>query len=112
MVEVDFDFLASYSCCTIKPNHEVVDAIFLCHLLDSPSILKQAEKGIRAIGVPDLGINEIKNFQIIVPPMVLQKQFAKRATEIRQLEITQASARRRLDDLFQSLLDRTFKGEL
>jgi type I restriction enzyme S subunit len=111
-VEVDFDFLASYSCCTIKPNRELVDGNFLCHLLDSPSILRQAHKGVRAIGVPDLGINEIKKFRIIVPPLVRQIEFAIRVSEIRAIRAEQATSRRRLDDLFQSILHRAFKGEL
>jgi type I restriction enzyme S subunit len=112
MVEVDFDFLASYSCCTIKPNHDLVDAIFLCYVLDSPCTLKQAHKGIRAIAVPDLGMNEIKNFKIIVPPLSLQREFAQRVTEIHRLEAEQAASRRRLDNLFQSMLHRAFNGEL
>lgn len=112
MVEVDFDFLASYSCCTIKPNSQKVDAIFLCYLLDSPSILKQAHKGVRAIAVPDLGINEIKNFKIISPPIEVQEKFAKQVTEIRKLEAQQVASRERLDALFQSMLHRAFRGEL
>jgi type I restriction enzyme S subunit len=112
MVEVDFDFLASYSCCTIKPNLQDVDAIFLCWLLDSPSILKQAHKGVRAIAVPDLGINEIKNFRIISPPIELQREFAKLVTEVRELETKQSASQERLAALFQSMLHRAFRGEL
>jgi len=112
MVKVDFNFLASYSCCTIKPKHELVDVLFLCHLLDSPSMLKQAHKGVRAIGVPDLGMGEIKNFQIITPPIASQMEFAQRVTEIRELEASQATSRTRLDALFQSMLHRAFNGEL
>ena len=76
MVEVDFDFVASYSCCTIRPIKNLVDPVFLCQLLDSPSMLKQAHKGVRAIAVPDLGMGEIRHFQIITPPISLQTNFA------------------------------------
>ena len=44
--------------------------------------------------------------------IALQKEFAKRVTEVRELEAGQAASRRRLEELFQSLLHRTFKGEL
>jgi hypothetical protein len=44
--------------------------------------------------------------------MPLQKEFAQRVSEIRELEEAQSSSRRRLDDLFQSMLHRAFNGEL
>jgi type I restriction enzyme S subunit len=55
---------------------------------------------------------KLKAVTIPVPPLPLQQEFAKRATGIRQLEATQAASRRRLDDLFQSMLHRAFEGEL
>ena len=73
LVEVDFEFLASYSCCTIRPNRELVDTRFLCSLLDSPFILRQAQDGVRAIAVPDLGLGKIKAFKIINPPRDRQR---------------------------------------
>ena len=54
----------------------------------------------------------LKRLRIYVPPLYLQKEFAQRVTEIRELESTQAASRQRLDDLFQSLLHRAFSGEL
>ena len=49
---------------------------------------------------------------ILVPPLLLQKEFAQRVSEIRELEAKQAASRQRLDDLFQSMLHRAFSGEL
>ena len=37
---------------------------------------------------------------------------AARVSEIRAMKTAQAASRRRLDDLFQSLLHRAFQGEL
>jgi type I restriction enzyme S subunit len=54
----------------------------------------------------------LKAPRIYVPPLPLQKEFAKRVTEIRELEAEQASSGCRLEDLFQSLLHRAFRGEL
>jgi type I restriction enzyme S subunit len=49
---------------------------------------------------------------IPVPPLTLQKEFAQRVKEIRELEAGQASSRVCLDALFQSMLHRAFNGEL
>jgi len=54
----------------------------------------------------------LKTFRIYLPPLPLQKEFANRMTEIRELETDQAVGRGRLDDLFQSMLHRAFNGEL
>ena len=43
---------------------------------------------------------------------ILQQEFTQRVTEIRQMEAGQAASRKRLDELFQSMLHRAFEGEL
>ena len=55
---------------------------------------------------------KLKSLRIPVPPVPLQRQFATYLAEVRAMEAQQAASRRRIDDLFQSLLDRAFKGEL
>lgn len=112
MVAVDFPFLASYSCCTIRPNERVVDRQYLCDLLDSPSLLKQAHRGIRGIAVPDLGMGEIRNFKIILPPLPLQQAYAKRIQAIEALKANHRAALAELDALFTALQHRAFRGEL
>jgi type I restriction enzyme S subunit len=54
----------------------------------------------------------IKGLKIRVPPLLLQHTFAERVCESRALESKQAESRRRLDDLYQSLLHRAFRGEV
>ena len=56
--------------------------------------------------------SELSALKLPLPPLELQEEFAARASEIRVLQAEQATSRRRLDDLFQSLLHRAFKGEL
>ena len=110
LVEVDFEFLASYSCCTVKPDHNLIDAEFLCQLMDSPSLLQQAHRGVKAIAVPDLGLQEIKAFRIIVPPMGLQKSFATRRSRARSLCSDQQAACAHAERVLQSLLAGVFEN--
>jgi type I restriction enzyme S subunit len=63
-------------------------------------------------GTKKLDSDKLKAATIPLPPLPLQKEFASRVTEIRALESAQAVTRRRLDDLFQSMLYRAFNGEL
>lgn len=54
----------------------------------------------------------LKALRIYLPPLKLQEEFATRVSEIRAMQAEQAASRRRLDDLFQSMLHRAFNGEL
>jgi restriction endonuclease S subunit len=57
-----------------------------------------------------LGI--LKNIQIALPAPEQQKEFAARVSDIRAMQAEQAISRRRLDELFHSMLHRAFQGEL
>lgn len=54
----------------------------------------------------------LESITAIHPPLPLQQKFAERVTEIRAFEATQASSRRRSEDLFQSILHAAFNGQI
>jgi type I restriction enzyme S subunit len=87
-----------------------IDPIYLM------SALLQAREHLRSLASGSthktIYFPTVEQFCIAVPPLPLQKQFASRVAEIRELEGEQATSRRRLDDLFQSMLHRAFNGEL
>ena len=57
-------------------------------------------------------VGQLRALEVIAPPIPLQKEFAQRVAEMRELEAAQAASRARLDALFQSTLHRAFQGEL
>ena len=67
VVNINVRFLVSYSCCTIRPL--MIDSTFLALILDGNFVLKQAKKETQSVGVPDLGIKNIKDFLIPIPPL-------------------------------------------
>ena len=67
VVTKDIRFLVSYSCCTIRPV--IIDSTFLASILDGEFVLNQAMEGTQSVGVPDLGIANIKAFLIPIPPL-------------------------------------------
>jgi len=60
----------------------------------------------------NLNLQIIKDFEIPVPPLSSQEEFSISVEKVRTIKNEQATSRSRLDDLFQSLLDKAFKGEL
>jgi type I restriction enzyme S subunit len=111
-VETDRKFAFQRHIGHLKPNREQIDTGFLEAQLNTPSLKSQADQRARGIAQKTVNLAEIRKFKVLVPPLPLQDEFAKRVREIRELESKQAGSRERLDALFQSMLHRAFRGEL
>ncbi|MCC6141197.1 MAG: restriction endonuclease subunit S [Nitrospira sp.] len=85
LVNVDTRFLISYSCCLVRPLHAFIDKHYLRSFLDSTLALSQAHKGTQSIGVPDLGLGEIKAFKIPLPPLDEQRRIVAKVDELMAL---------------------------
>lgn len=80
VVKSDVTFLVSYSCCVIRPLF--VDVKFLRYYLESPLILAHSVKARQSIGVPDLGMGEIKKYLVALPSLAEQKRIVAKLEEI------------------------------
>lgn len=97
----------------LKPG-TAINPIFLWGLLNVPSKRRQVQAlaSGSAGSMPNISKGRLMTLLIEMPPLSLQKKFAQRVTEIRQIESAQATSRACLDALFQSMLHRAFSGEL
>jgi type I restriction enzyme S subunit len=68
----EIKFQASYSLCIIRTSELIKD--YLYWILQAPNILHQAIEGQRSVGVPDLGLRDIRNFIIPFPPKKEQEK--------------------------------------
>jgi len=84
----------------------------LKYSLDHPFIKRQADKSIKGAGVPDLHLVEIKSFDIPVPPLSLQNQFAEIVNKVEVLKEKHQRSLEELENLYGSLSQRAFRGEL
>jgi type I restriction enzyme S subunit len=66
----------------------------------------------RTTNLASINMTQLRALPVLLPPLPLQKEFAARVSEIRAMQAEQAASRRRLDELFQSMLHRAFNGEL
>ena len=62
--------------------------------------------------VKHLPLPACRSFQIPVPPIELQREFARRVAAVEKLKTAQRAALAELDALFASLQHRAFRGEL
>jgi type I restriction enzyme S subunit len=91
-----------------------VEPLFVWWLFQATSVRRELSR--RATGtsgsMKNISKPKVMTLEVFVPPLPIQKEFAKRVIEIRKLKAEQATSRYRLEDLFQSLLHRAFRGEL
>lgn len=100
------------NCAKIKINESLASTIYINHFINTPSFQKQIRKELGNTAKPMMNLTSIKNFQIFLPPLPLQQEFAKMVEDIEAEKARQTESRKKLDELFQSLMQRAFTGEL
>lgn len=63
-------------------------------------------------GQPNISQNIVKDTQVIIPPLPLQQEFAKKVQLIESIQSKQQSSTEEINTLFDALLQKAFKGEL
>ncbi|MBD2483488.1 restriction endonuclease subunit S [Planktothrix sp. FACHB-1365] len=112
LVNVQKEFSIYVSVALLKPNREIIKSEFLKEVMATSAVKSQADKSIKGIGVPDLHLNMIKNFLIPVPSISIQDEFIKKFKKINQQKIKLELHLQESENLFNSLLQKAFKGEL
>ena len=94
----------------ITPNRDLVTPTFLAAVIGNPSI--QAAFGQMAHGgtMGILNVGLLKQLDVILPPLKLQREFAIRLDANNKLEKSLQLSLISTDTLFDSLLQRAFKG--
>jgi type I restriction enzyme S subunit len=95
----------------IRPN-EKCEPNYLVLQLNHPVVFNNLIKLNTGSAQPQLSAQSVKEFEVFLPPIKLQNQFAERVKAIEeQKSIAQASALKS-EELFNSLLQKAFNGEL
>ena len=93
---------------------DAVDGRFLQAQLSVPR--KRRELQTLAAGtsgsMPNISKAKVRTVSVALPPPELQRRFATGARNVEVAEATSLRSRERLDDLFASLQQRAFRGEL
>lgn len=112
LVDQDVEFSIYVSVCLIKPRKDLINSKFLCAALGLPAVKGQADRRIKGIGVPDLHLDQIREFLIPLPSLSEQREFSAQISAVERIIIGQKISLVKLDALFASLQYRAFRGEL
>ena len=107
-VDTDTDFCLYVSVCLIKPKHELINSKFLAIQMDMPFVKHQADRRIKGIGVPDLHLNQISEFDIVCPPRKLQDSFVNFVEQIDKSKLAVKKVLEKAELLKKSLMQEYF----
>ena len=97
----------------IKPDKDKLNENYLVALLNNHNMqLNLQDRYMSGAAIKRYTIAKIKKFDIPLPPVVLQNRFATRIRKIEALKAQVEIALAEADDLFNTLLQRAFRGEL
>ena len=99
-------------CILLRPNPKIAKAEYICWLLNNDSVIQSADK--LSLGQTRLRISmgRLKGLQVPLPPIELQNKFSEVVKKVEGLNNEQMKSAEELDNLFQSLQQTAFKGEL
>lgn len=112
VIDFDTEIAVWVHIAVLKPNREKVDPVWLENMLNTGYCYAQSQELTHGIANRDLGLTRMVNIRIYIPPLDRQRAFSSQARELSDLRTAQAASRHQLDNLFRSLLQSAFQGEL
>jgi len=112
LFEEDFSVCINQSVTLVKPKHNLVNARYLVAYLTSDSVQSRIQNMGKGGGLKHLQITELAKFPTALPEIKIQNQFVERSQLIETQKQQAQASLQKAEDLFNSLLQRAFKGEL
>jgi len=108
----NFSALCSADIYPVRPNTEVMTKEFLWYVLLSDSFLNYTQTLSSRANIPKINRKEFSAYLCYLPPLSLQEEFSEQLQAIKdvssKLEINQGKT----ENLFNSLVQRAFRGDL
>jgi type I restriction enzyme S subunit len=94
------------------PLAETTSRLFMAAYLSTDFVQRYFTNELRTVSQPTLNIKQLSETTVVLPPIELQHEFARRVEAAEKLKTAQRAALAELDALFATLQHRAFKGEL
>ena len=96
----------------IKPNLELINIFYLNEFLKSDFASRYIQGNTKGATLKQINIRDLKVLPILLSPITLQNQFAQIVQQVETLKTHQAQSKQEIDNLFNTLMQKAFKGEL
>jgi type I restriction enzyme, S subunit len=111
-VNTDEPFALVRSVALVRPKREAVTTEFLENYLRTPALKARMLRRANASSQANLFQGQIRELPIFVPPVTLQRDFARRVAAVEKLKTAHGASLTNLDVLFAAIQHRAFQGEL
>lgn len=109
--EYEFEFSMLSSLALIKPNKNNLNSYYLASYLNNDIVKQELIRNYMAgAAIKRFTLDKINKFEIVLPPIEMQNSFEQKWKILRNCVINVKSSK--ADDLFQTLIQKAFKGEL
>jgi len=96
----------------LRPKGALMDSWFLCAQMNTPYVKAQADQRARGLAQKTLNLSEIRQFQVIIPPLVEQKKFRLAMQNLEKITGRVNDQEILIESLFKIILNRAFTGDL
>ena len=108
----NFEGVCSTDILPIRPKEDKSNRYFIKYLLSLDYYIKKSTEQSTGANLPRISPKALENFKVYSPPITLQNQFAQIVQQIETLKTHQAQSKQEIDNLFNTLMQKAFKGEL
>ena len=99
-------------CMKIRPNLAIINRKYLEFLLNTEEVKTQFRKYSQGSTRVRLNLTMLRQIKVLYPPIELQNQFADFLKQVDKLKFEMEKSLKELEDNFNSLMQKAFKGEL
>ncbi|MBU2446575.1 MAG: restriction endonuclease subunit S [Bacteroidetes bacterium] len=104
--------IASTGFCILRSNSKIVIPEFLFKITNQSFFVERLFKLAKGASYPAVTDGQITGIEIPIPPLPVQKQIAEIVNKTESLKEKQKQSEQELENLFQSLMQRAFRGKL
>ncbi len=96
----------------VRLKDGIINDKYLLTYLNSPKALQMYESMQVSVARANLSLQNINDLEILLPPIELQNKFEDFVKQVDKLKLEIEKSLKELEDNFNSLMQRAFKGEL
>ena len=93
-------------------NSNLINTIYFKFFFQSESLRNRLSDNTHGGTMPILNVGIVRNINIPIPPIELQNQFADFVKQVDKLKFEMENSLKKLEDNFNSLMQKSFNGEL
>ncbi|MCI0694008.1 restriction endonuclease subunit S [candidate division KSB1 bacterium] len=106
-----FEFSMLSSLALLKPKKDLITGEYLAAYLNNENIKNSILRHMAGAAIRRLTVEKIKRLPILAPPIALQQKFSALVEKVESLRAKQRQSEQELEHLFNSLMQRAFRGE-